>query len=160
MMGGIYLKKGIIAFSLIIITIFTGCSGWKRSGYDRMELNSVGEVEITDVRQNNNVIYYTLVNGTDQSIWFGSKFEFERDRLGKWYKVKTVIDAEVTPELYHLPPNSQEEYQVHLEYWKNVKPGKYRIVKEFNLSQYNEIRKEEEPGNEYFFVSQVFEIVE
>ena len=58
-------------------------------------------------------------------------------------KTSLVVDAEVTPELYHLPPNSQEEYQIHLEYWKNAKPGKYRIIKEFMLSQYNEISKED-----------------
>lgn len=70
-----------------------------------------------------------------------------------------VVDAEVTPELYNLSPNSQEEYQIHLEFWKNTKPGKYRVIKDFMLSEYNEIRKEEVPGNEYYFVSQVFEIV-
>ena len=45
----------MIIFTLIIVTLVTGCSGWKRSGYDRVELNSVDEVEITDVRQKNNV---------------------------------------------------------------------------------------------------------
>ena len=73
--------------------------------------------------------------------------------------MESVVDAVFTPEIYNLSPNSQNEYQIHLEYWKNAKPGKYRIIKEFMLSEYNEIRKEEEPGNEYYYVSQVFEIV-
>lgn len=154
------MKNRLIIFLLIMVTIFTGCSGWNRSGYDRLGLNSISEVEITDVRQNNNIITYTLVNGTDQTIWYGSDFEFDRERFGNWYKMESVVDAEVTPELYHLPPNSQEEHQIHLEYWENTKPGKYRVIKDFKLSEYNEIRKEEEPGNEYYFVSQVFEIVE
>lgn len=153
------MKNRLIVFLLIMVTIFTGCSGWKRSGYDRLELNSISEVEITDVRQNNNIITYTLVNGTNQTIWYGSNFVFERERLGKWYKMESVVDAEFTPEIYNLSPDSQNEYQIHLEYWKNAKPRKYRIIKEFMLSQYNEISKEEEPGNEYHYVSQVFEIV-
>ena len=153
------MKNRLIVFSLIIITIFIGVTILKRSGYDHLELNSISEVEITDVRQNNNIITYTLVNGTDQTIWYGSNFVFERERLGNWYKMEYVVDAEFTPELYNLPPNSQEEYQIHLEFWKNTKPGKYRVIKDFMLSEYNEIRKEEVPGNEYYFVTQVFEVV-
>ena len=154
------MKNRLIIFSLIIVTIFIGFTILKRSGYDHLELNSISEVEITDVRQNNNIITYTLVNGTDQTIWYGSNFVFERERLGKWYKMESVVDAEFTPELYNLSPNSQEEYQIHLDYWKNTKLGKYRVIKEFMLSQYNEIRKEEVPANKkYYFVTQVFEIV-
>ena len=153
------MKNRLIVFSLIIVTFFIGFTILKRSGYDHLELNSISEVEITDVRQNNNIITYTLVNGTDQTIWYGSNFVFEREWLGNWYKVEYVDDAEVTPELYNLSPNSQEEYQIHLEFWKNTKPGKYRVIKDFMLSEYNEIRKEEVPANEYYFVSQVFEIV-
>ena len=154
------MKNRLIIFSLILVTIFIGFTILKRSGYDHLELNSISEVEITDVRQNNNIITYTLVNGTDQTIWYGSNFVFERERLGNWYKMEYVVDAEFTPEIYNLSPNSQEEYQIHLEFWKNTKPGKYRIIKDFMLSEYNEIRKEEVPANEkYYFVTQVFEIV-
>lgn len=154
------MKNRLIIFSLIIITIFIGCTGLKKSGYDHLELNSISEVEITDVRQNNNIITYTLVNGTDQTIWYGSSIMLEKERFGKWYKMDTVGDAEFTPELYNLSPNSQNEYQINLEWWKNTKPGKYRVIKDFMLSQYNEIRKVEVPANEkYYFVTQVFEIV-
>jgi hypothetical protein len=149
-------KCSAIVLSVLIMFLTMGCTILHRSGFNQSQLNTIAEAMLSEVTQDGNMLSYSLINNTDETIWYGSDIKLEKERFGKWYRIDPL--AEFTAEIYNLPSGREEIYKINLDYWKDIESGKYRIIKTFMLTEYNEVRKVEEPGKEYYYVSREFEI--
>lgn len=151
------MKKVIIIFlSTLLLVILTGCT--TESYVSDLEINDVQGVSISNVTLLEENLNFSLVNESDQIIYFGADIRLERKRFGKWYKVDKAGLAEFTPELYDLPPEKSDENIWPLDHWKNMRNGDYRFIKEIYVTEYNELMKKEEPGDELHYIVKEFEL--
>lgn len=152
-------KRSVIVLSILIVFFTMGCTILNKSSFKQTQLNTIAEVMLSEVTQDEDILSYSLINNSDQTIWYGSEVRLEKERFGKWYRIDR-IDPEVlfTPDLYNLSSGREESHKIDLDYWKGIKTGKYRIIETFMLTEYNELRKVEEPRKGYYYVSREFEI--
>ncbi len=151
------MRKMTIIFIAALLTItFTGCKN--ESYVSDLEINNAPGVSISEVTLLEDKLNFNLVNDSEQRIYYGADIRLERKRFGKWYKVDKANLAEFPAPLYDLSPDSKEENSWPLDHWKNMNNGDYRFIKEIYITDYNELFKREEPGDELYYIVREFEL--
>lgn len=150
------MKKRAVALLLLILVLTMGCTGQMRSSFEEKDLNTVPGIELGEVMQDGNRLAYSLSNHAGETMWYGAEIRLEIEKAGKWYKVEPVADF--TAEIYGLSSGSEKGMRLNLDSFKDMRSGTYRLIKTFYLTEYNELRKMEEPGKERYHVSCEFEI--
>ena len=150
------MKKSAAALLLLILLLTMGCTGQVRSSFEEKDLNTVPGIELGRVVQDGNMLTYTLSNHSGETMWYGAEIRLETEKRGEWYKVQPVADF--TAEIYGLSSSSEKGMRLNLGSFKDMKSGTHRLIKTFYLTEYNELRKMEEPGKEMYHVSCEFEI--
>ena len=141
---------------LLILVFTTGCTGQMKSSFEEKDLNTVPGIALGEVIQDGNRLTYTLSNHAGETMWYGAEIRLETEKNGQWYKVEPVADF--TAEIYGLSSGSEKGMRLNLDSFKDMKSGTHRLIKTFYLTEYNELRKMEEPGKEMYHVSCEFEI--
>lgn len=149
-------KMTLMFIAALLSIVFTGCKN--ESYVSDLEINNVPGVSISEVTLQEDNLNFNLVNESDQRIYFGADIRLERKRFGKWYKVDKANLAEFPAPLYDLSPDSKEGYSWPIDHWKNMKNGEYRFIKEIYITEYNELFKREEPGDELYYIVREFEL--
>lgn len=77
---------------------------------------------------------FTLINDTDETIYYGMEISLEKKENEKWFQVPFSGKISFLAILNYLSPHSESKFIFPLETWKKVKPGTYRFIKEFYLN--------------------------
>lgn len=148
------MRKAIVFLYLVFLTfVFTGCR--VESYIKDEEIGEIPGVSMSEVTLEEGMASFSLVNDGDETIWFGIGLRLERMRFGKWYLVDSKYD--IAEELHWLSSGQMKDYAVNLEGWEPVKSGRYRFIRDFRLTEYNDISKTENPGEEIYYTSTEFE---
>lgn len=148
------MRKAILIFCFVILTsAFTGCR--VESYINDEEIGEIPGVSMSEVSLEEGMASFTLVNDGDETIWFGIGLRLERMRFGKWYLVDSKYD--IAEELHWLSSGQMKDYVVSLDGWKDTGSGRYRFIRDFRLTENNEISKSENPGEEIFYTATEFE---
>ena len=147
-------KIVIIMYFIMLASVFTGCR--VESYIKDEEIDEVPGVSMSEVTLEERMATFSLVNEGDETIWFGIGLRLERKRFGKWYRVDQKYD--IAEEMHWLSPGKMKSYEVSLDGWKNTGSGRYRFIRDFRLTEYNEISKSENPGKEIFYTVTEFDV--
>ncbi len=149
-------KMTLMFIAAFLSIVITGCKN--ESYVSDLEINNVPGVSISEVTLLEDKLNFNLVNDSDQRIYYGADIRLERKRFGKWYKVDKANLAEFPAPLYDLSPDSKMENSWPLDFWENMENGEYRFIKEIYITEYNELFKREEPGDELYYIVREFEL--
>lgn len=97
------------------------------------ELNTVPGICMSEVSLVDKKLAYSLINETDETIYYGEYITLEKYENGKWYEIPLSGKVGFTDILNYLPPHSEDKDSYSTEAWENISPGKYRFIKEFYL---------------------------
>lgn len=121
---------------LLMIFILCGCQSVTLD-YGKLEKSSavISQVDvIATVKENKineTVESYTLSleNKTDKEYFYGVNFSLEIENEGEWYIVPFNESAAFIEIGYILDAYKTNEELIDLSYFKDLPPGKYRVVK-------------------------------
>ena len=96
---------------------------------------------MSEVILKNGKLTFTLINGTDETINYGTPILLEKKKNNKWYEVPFSDKTGFTMELLFLNPGSEDETAYALETWNRLSSGTYRFVKEFYVGENSRDKK-------------------
>ncbi len=97
------------------------------------ELNTVPGICMSEVSLADKKLAYSLINETDETVYYGEYITLEKYEKGKWYEIPLSGKVGFTDILNYLPPHSEDKTSYPTEAWENISTGKYRFIKEFYL---------------------------
>lgn len=78
---------------------------------------------------------FTLINDTDETIYYGTDISLEKKENEKWFQVPFSEKISFLAILEYLSPHSEAKFIFPLETWKKIQPGTYRFIKKFYLNE-------------------------
>lgn len=134
--GGVEMKKRkIFILSIAIFLLFAGCSKLVESTVNIDELNTVSGISMSEVDLENERLVFTLINDTDETMYYGTDISLEKKINGKWYEVPFSGKVSFLAILLYLSPHSEKKIIFPLDLWKEISSGTYRFIKEFYLNE-------------------------
>lgn len=97
------------------------------------ELNTVPGIFMSEVSLVDKRLAFTLINETDETIYYGKYITLEKQESGEWYEMSLSGKVGFTDILNYLSPHSEDKTSYPTEAWENISTGKYRFIKEFYL---------------------------
>ena len=99
------------------------------------ELNTVPGIFMSEVSLVDKRLAFTLINETDETIYYGEYITLEKQKNGKWYEISLSEKVGFTDILNYLSPHSEDKTSYPTEAWENISTGRYRFIKEFYLDE-------------------------
>lgn len=78
---------------------------------------------------------FTLINDTDETIYYGTDISLEKKENEKWFQVPFSEKISFLAILEYLSPHSEAKFIFPLETWEKIQPGTYRFIKKFYLNE-------------------------
>lgn len=97
------------------------------------ELSTVPGIFMSEVSLADKRLAFTLINETDETIYYGEYITLEKHKNGKWYEIPLSGKVGFVDILNYLSPHSKDKGSYTIEAWENISTGKYRFIKEFYL---------------------------
>lgn len=97
------------------------------------ELSTVPGIFMSEVSLADKRLAFTLINETDETIYYGEYITLEKHKNGKWYEIPLSGKVGFVDILNYLSPHSEDKGSYTIEAWENISTGKYRFIKEFYL---------------------------
>lgn len=91
------------------------------------------KIKENTIKKGTQSITLILENKTDKEIAYGKEFSLEKEQDGQWYKVPFKEEVAFIEIAMLLKPYESSEEEINLSYFKNLQPGKYRVVKTIYL---------------------------
>ncbi|MBE5940601.1 MAG: hypothetical protein E7266_09435 [Lachnospiraceae bacterium] len=115
-----------------VVVMFVGCS--MESKYQSTNVENVN-ISISDVSSTGATVIITDSN--KEPYIYGEWYSIEKEKDGKWYEVKTIINNYGFKDIGYIPnANGKIELTVDWEWlYGKLSPGTYRLLKKVN-SQY------------------------
>ena len=99
------------------------------------KLNTVSGIAMSEVNLEDEGLAFTLVNNTNETIYYGTDISLEKKKNEKWYQVPLSVKIGFLATLEYLSPHSENKFTFPLETWEKIQPGIYRFIKEFYLDE-------------------------
>lgn len=99
------------------------------------ELNTVPGISMSEVSLVDNRLVFSLINETDETIYYGEYITLEKQKDGKWHEIPLSRKVGFVDILNHLSPHSEDKTSYSIEAWENISTGEYRFIKEFFLDK-------------------------
>lgn len=99
------------------------------------ELNTVPGIFMSEVSLVDKRLAFSLINETDETIYYGEYITLEKQKNGKWYEIPLSGKVGFVDILNYLSPHSEDKTSYPIEAWENISTGKYRFIKEFYLDE-------------------------
>ena len=99
------------------------------------ELNTVPGIFISEVSLVDKRLAFTLINETDETIYYGEYITLEKQENGDWYEIPLSGEVGFVDILNYLSPYSEDKTSYSINAWGNISTGKYRFIKEFYLDE-------------------------
>lgn len=128
-------KRKIFTLSIVLSLLLVGCSNLIESNINIDKLNTVSGIAISEVNLEDEGLAFTLINDTDETIYYGTDIYLEKKENEKWFQVPLSGKISFLAILEYLSPHSKTKFIFPLETWKKIQPGTYRFIKEFYLDE-------------------------
>lgn len=128
-------KRKIFILSIVLSLLLIGCSNLIESTINIDKLNTVSGIAMSEVILEDEGLAFTLINDTDETIYYGTDISLEKKENDKWFQVPLSGKVGFLAILEYLSPHSEAKYIFPLETWEKVHPGTYRFIKEFYLDE-------------------------
>jgi hypothetical protein len=99
------------------------------------ELNTVPGIFMSEVSLVDKRLAFTLINETDETIYYGEYITLEKQENGDWYEIPLSGEVGFVDILNYLSPYSEDKTSYSINAWGNISTGKYRFIKEFYLDE-------------------------
>ena len=125
-------------FSIVLCSLLffclVGCS--YKNDFDIGEISDIEilnrdvELVIKEGSLSNTGAVLILKNNSDTSITYGTPYEIEINKDGKWYKIN--VELYFTMPAFELKPGEEKEIELDWEYgYGKLAKGEYRIIKDY-----------------------------
>lgn len=128
-------RRKIFILSIVLSLFLIGCSNLIESTINIDELNTVSGIAMSEVNLEDEGLAFTLINDTDDTIYYGTDIFLEKKENEKWFQVPLSGKIGFLATLEYLSPHSEEKFIFPLETWEKIQPGTYRFIKEFHLDE-------------------------
>ena len=129
-------KRKIFISTIILSLLLTGCSNLIESTINIDELDTVSGIAMSEVNLEDEGLAFTLINDTDETIYYGTEIFLEKKENEKWFQVPLSGKIGFLDTLEYLSPHSEDKFIFPLETWEKIQPSTYRFIKEFILKRH------------------------
>ncbi|KAF5043641.1 immunoglobulin-like domain-containing protein [Sedimentibacter saalensis] len=129
------IKRKIYILSIVLSLLLIGCSNLIESTINIDILNTVSGIAMSEVNFEDEGLAFTLINDTDETIYYGTDISLEKKENEKWLQVPFSEKISFLAILEYLSPHSEAKFIFPLETWKKIQPGTYRVIKKFYLNE-------------------------